>query len=121
MTPVKDLQKSAIIVAGMHRSGASSLVQVLNLLGCDVSATLIEPNQFNQQGYWESLLVNGLNDEILNGILHLLLQGSEMENSSPKWSGFWAAGQAACRTAKTSGKIPDRTIQLLTWPGQKRP
>ena len=57
--------KSAIVILGMHRSGTSALARILNLLGCDIPRTLIEPNEGNEKGYWESPLINRLNDDVL--------------------------------------------------------
>ena len=38
----------AIVVLGMHRSGTSALAGVLNILGCDKPATVMDPNPFNE-------------------------------------------------------------------------
>ncbi len=58
-------RRTAILVAGMHRSGTSALTRVLNLLGFDLPKNLLKPNKGNEKGYWESPSVNQLNDEIL--------------------------------------------------------
>lgn len=58
-------RRNAVIVLGMHRSGTSALARVLNLLGCDVPATLVEKDHFNVTGYWESLRISRLNDQML--------------------------------------------------------
>ena len=57
--------KAAVIVAGMHRSGTSALTRVLASLGCTLPKTLMEPNEYNTEGYWESAAVAALNDAIL--------------------------------------------------------
>ena len=54
-----------VLVLGMHRSGTSALTRVLNLLGCDLPATLMDSAAFNEAGHWESMAIMGLNDEIL--------------------------------------------------------
>ena len=59
------MQRAAVIVAGMHRSGTSALTRVLASLGCALPRTLMEPNEYNTEGYWESEAVAGLNDAIL--------------------------------------------------------
>lgn len=58
--------KIAILIVGMHRSGTSMTTRVLNILGCDIAASLLEADQFNQRGYWESPDIAALNDEILS-------------------------------------------------------
>lgn len=61
--------RRALVVAGMHRSGTSALARVLNLLGADLPRTLMAPtNDFrgNPRGFWESLPIMQLCDEILD-------------------------------------------------------
>lgn len=69
MAPAKglsgNLRKTAIIIAGSHRSGTSALTRVLSILGCDLPKTLLAPSGANETGFWESSLVNRLNDDIL--------------------------------------------------------
>ena len=55
----------AILVAGAHRSGTSALARVLNIVGCDLPNHLMEQGQDNVKGYWESLPIAELNNEIL--------------------------------------------------------
>ena len=61
----KQTKKVAILVTGMHRSGASALARVLNIVGCDLPKTLLDANPTNERGHWESRKVVLLNDEIL--------------------------------------------------------
>ena len=58
--------KTAILVAGMHRSGTSALTRVLNLVGCDLPGTLVAPKPDNVAGFWESQAVVDLNQAILS-------------------------------------------------------
>jgi len=44
--PVK---RSAIVIAGMHRSGTSALTRVVNLLGADLAADLV-PARLRRRG-----------------------------------------------------------------------
>jgi hypothetical protein len=55
-----------IVVLGMHRSGTSALSGILRLLGCDLGADLLRPNEFNPTGYWENQSVVRLNERILS-------------------------------------------------------
>ena len=59
------MQRIGIIVAGMHRSGTSALTRMLGSLGCRLPKTLLEPNEYNALGYWESSEISELNDAIL--------------------------------------------------------
>jgi hypothetical protein len=58
--------RHAIVVLGMHRSGTSSLTGVLGLLGAAMPRTLMPITDDNSRGYWESVPVAALNDEILS-------------------------------------------------------
>ncbi|MBC7803462.1 MAG: hypothetical protein H7Y16_06245 [Candidatus Parcubacteria bacterium] len=54
-----------MIVVGMHRSGTSALARVVSLLGFNLPKTLLPPSTANSTGYWESLPLNQLDDELL--------------------------------------------------------
>ena len=60
-----DTRKTAILVAGMHRSGTSAVSRILNLLGCALPKTLSSAGPDNPSGFWESLAIKELNDSIL--------------------------------------------------------
>ena len=56
----------AVLVAGMHRSGTSATTRLLSLVGCDLPKTLMEADpDSNETGFWESLPIVHLNDEVL--------------------------------------------------------
>lgn len=57
--------QTCILIAGMHRSGTSALSRVLGFLGCAHPKTQFPATEANITGYWESALVNELNEEIL--------------------------------------------------------
>ena len=59
------MDRIAILVAGMHRSGTSALTRMLNGLGCDLPAALMEADEYNVEGYWESTEVVALNEAVL--------------------------------------------------------
>jgi hypothetical protein len=46
-------KKTAILVAGMHRSGTSALAGALNKVGISLGTRLLEPGEDNPKGYWE--------------------------------------------------------------------
>jgi hypothetical protein len=66
----------------MHRSGTSAMTRMLNLLGCNVASDLVEADQFNERGYWESRDIAGLNEAALQSA------GGDWSNWEPfdqKW------------------------------------
>ncbi len=59
-------RRVAVLVLGMHRSGTSALTRVINLLGADLSEELMPAVPGNNElGFWESMAVYRLNNEIL--------------------------------------------------------
>lgn len=57
--------KTALVVLGMHRSGTSSVAGALALLGARAPRTLMQPAEDNPKGFWESEVLAGLNDRLL--------------------------------------------------------
>ena len=57
--------RSAILVAGMHRSGTSATTRILNLLGASLARELIPAAVGNEHGHWESRAVQTLHNELL--------------------------------------------------------
>lgn len=56
---------TSLIVLGMHRSGSSALMRILNLLGVEIGSQLLPKHHTNEKGFWEWLpLVQG-NEKIL--------------------------------------------------------
>src|SRR5271163_4686483 len=55
----------ALLVLGMHRSGTSALTRVFSLLGANLPKSVIGPDLNNQAGYWESVELNIIHDELL--------------------------------------------------------
>lgn len=58
-------KKIALLVLGMHRSGTSSLAGTLVRLGAKAPNTLLPLSADNERGFFESLPIMHLNDEIL--------------------------------------------------------
>ncbi|AZG78100.1 sulfotransferase family protein [Methylocystis rosea] len=58
-------EKTAIVILGMHRSGTSSIAGTLVKLGGTAPKSLMPANEANQLGYFESIPIMELNDEIL--------------------------------------------------------
>ena len=60
--------RRAIIVLGMHRSGTSALMRVVNLLGVNIGNNLIAPASDNELGFWEHLDVYHANEKLLQDL-----------------------------------------------------
>jgi hypothetical protein len=59
-------ERKAIVVLGMHRSGTSALTRVLGLLGVQLPKNLMPANPANEAGYWESIDLHDVHEEILS-------------------------------------------------------
>ncbi len=57
--------KSAIVIAGSHRSGTSALTRSVGLLGWQLPANLMPGGRGNELGHWESLRIVRMNDLFL--------------------------------------------------------
>jgi hypothetical protein len=56
------------LILGIHRTGTSALSGVLTQLGLNPGLGLIEPNPFNERGYFELELLNRLMDDALQSM-----------------------------------------------------
>lgn len=63
--PFAQIERVAVLVLGMHRSGTSALSGVLASLGVAAPCTLMDANALNPRGYWESTKLMQVHDEIL--------------------------------------------------------
>ena len=59
------LNKTLVVVLGMHRSGTSSAAGALARLGAAAPKHMIAPNADNERGFWESRVIVDANDAIL--------------------------------------------------------
>lgn len=59
---------TAILVLGMHRSGTSATTRVLNLLGADLGANLLEAQADNAKGFWEHAEAVQIHEELLTAL-----------------------------------------------------
>jgi hypothetical protein len=58
--------QTCIIVLGMHRSGTSAFMGILNLLGINLGSELLDPSEDNPKGYFENKNIYQINERILN-------------------------------------------------------
>lgn len=59
------MDKTAIVVLGMHRSGTSSLAGALTRLGAGAPKTLMAASPSNERGHYESNVLVQINDRLL--------------------------------------------------------
>jgi GT2 family glycosyltransferase/glycosyltransferase involved in cell wall biosynthesis len=60
------LDRSALLILGMHRAGTSALARVCSLRGASLPQQILPANDGNLGGYWEPVGVVALNDRILD-------------------------------------------------------
>ena len=87
-------ERTAIIVAGMHRSGTSVTTRIVNLLGAQLARELIPADIGNERGHWESRAVQDLHNRLLAAL------GSDLYspvNIPAGWFGSAAARQWIAR------------------------
>jgi hypothetical protein len=65
---IVNLNRTAVVILGMHRSGTSAVAGIISLFGSKNPKTLMEAADDNPNGFFESQLVVDLNNEILNYI-----------------------------------------------------
>lgn len=101
------IERRALLVLGMHRSGTSALTRVLNIYGATLPATLLPANSGNVTGYWESTAIVRFNDALLDAL------GSRWDG--PLWFSLESldagrareyAGEAAALIASEFGDAP---------------
>lgn len=58
----------AILLLGMHRSGTSATMRVINLLGAQLGSELLAPAGDNPSGFWEHRGVVAIHEELLGAL-----------------------------------------------------
>lgn len=61
-------ERTALVVAGMHRSGTSAMSRVLSLAGAGMPDRVITAAEDNPLGFWEPADVVALNNEVLRAV-----------------------------------------------------
>ena len=92
---------SAILVAGMHRSGTSALAGALNLLGIPLGNRLLEPGPDNPKGYWEHRDIVVVHQRLLAAL------GSRWDDVRALPDG-WLSSEPARRSAAAIAEIVTR-------------
>lgn len=93
------MDKTCVLVVGMHRSGTSALTRMLAGVGCGVPRTLMPADDHNELGYWESSPIAELNDAIL-------------ESAGTSWDD-WGAFNPAWASSPVAQGFRERAIALL--------
>jgi len=87
---IGDAPRRVLVVAGMHRSGTSTLTGILHKLGAALPKRMIPPGRGNPRGYFESEVLYPLHDELLADA------GSAWDQQKGP-SGTWFHSDAAAR------------------------
>lgn len=107
-------QRTAVIVAGMHRSGTSVTTRIVNLLGAELADDLIPAGIGNERGHWESRAVQALHNSLLAEL------GSDIYspvNIDPDWFGSAAAQPWIDRICDLlAGEYPHSALFVLKDP-----
>jgi hypothetical protein len=80
-----DSRRRIIIVLGMHRSGTSVTMNVLNALGVPLSDDLMPPTAYNQKGYFESWTISKIHDDILRAFGLTWAMPTTVRPLPPEW------------------------------------
>lgn len=97
--PVQQGQRrTAVLVLGMHRSGTSAMGGLLSQLGCDSPKTLMPPHETNPKGFFESVAICRLNDDILASA------GSSWDDWQP-FNPAWFDSPRAAEFAARAGEV----------------
>ena len=92
---------TAILVAGMHRSGTSALAGALNLLGIPLGSRLLESGPDNPKGYWEHRDIVVVHERLLAAL------GSRWDDVRALPDG-WLSSEPARRAAAAITEILER-------------
>jgi hypothetical protein len=80
------MEKNAIIVLGMHRSGTSALAAVISMLGITPGSKLLQPvAEVNPLGFWEHQDIVALHDQMLEAL------GSSWHDDRPLQGHIWSS------------------------------
>jgi hypothetical protein len=90
-------RRRIVVLLGMHRSGTSVTMNVLNALGVPLSDDLMPATEFNLKGYFESLEISKVHDDILK-LFGMLWSSSTITRPFP--TNWWRLPEVAPFKAK---------------------
>ena len=94
-------ERTAIIVAGMHRSGTSVTTRIINRLGAEIARELIPAGIGNERGHWESRAVQDLHNRLLAAL------GSDVYSPVNVPADWFGSGDARQWTARIRDLVAD--------------
>ncbi len=105
------MDNTLYIVSGMHRSGTSAIIRMLEVYGISIPGELVDPAADNEKGFFEDRAFIALNDQILEkqGLTWDSLNGfflSQSDFSHPRFNHL---------KKKARGLLEDRAAAGLDW------
>ncbi|MEA3390672.1 MAG: hypothetical protein U9R64_15535 [Pseudomonadota bacterium] len=91
--------RKAVVILGMHRSGTSALSNILVELGVDAPANLMSADENNPKGYFESMPLYLLHDELLS-------------NAGTSWDDYRPIPEGWARSPKAN-EFQDRLKEVV--------
>lgn len=102
-------ETTAILVAGMHRSGTSALTGALGAVGITLGDHLLAPGGDNPKGYWEHEEAVGIHERLLASL------GRHWDDVRALPEG-WQASEAACVASAEIAELISRDFsQSALW------
>lgn len=92
------VERQAILIAGMHRSGTSAVARMVNLLGADLGQSFIPPKEDNERGFWE-------NEKFLTLHANFLAQFDCLWHDPIRFPENWLASKNASQFHDTLAKL----------------
>lgn len=81
------MEKTAVIILGMHRSGTSAVAGVLDHLGISFGSSLMPPAVDNEKGYFENIDVYRIHEAVLAAL------GSTWDSVFPLPTEWWRSAE----------------------------
>jgi hypothetical protein len=100
---------TAILVAGMHRSGTSALTGALKLLGISLGEHLLAPGEDNPKGYWEHQGAVEIHERLLAAL------GRRWDDVRPLPAGWLDSEAARVALAEIDDMIGREFAELPVW------
>jgi hypothetical protein len=98
-----------IVVLGMHRSGTSAIMRVLNLWGVDIGKNVEGKNEDNPTGYWENASLHSFHESLLISL------GCNWLNPYPIPDRWWMKKDARDMKIAMSSFIQEEFSESKLW------
>jgi hypothetical protein len=103
------LDVTAILVAGMHRSGTSALAGTLNMLGISLGENLLAAGSDNPKGYWEHQDAVAIHERLLAAL------DRRWDDVRPLPAGWLSSDAAKAASAEISELILHDFAESRVW------